>query len=149
VAQSQAVTIKAIFDAFPNLDPGAFQATSPATPRYNCIAYAAGDQTRWWWPDPDGNCYWPKQAQRIVRLAAFQQAFESLGYALTKDGEFDPGIEKIAMFALSAEPTHAARQLDGGIWSSKLGNEIDISHNLLGVENDIYGQVAFYMRRPR
>ena len=38
---------------FPGLRNSAYRVTSPAARDYNCIAWAAGDATRWWWPDPD------------------------------------------------------------------------------------------------
>jgi hypothetical protein len=111
-----------IFASFPRLDPADFFETSPRTSRYNCIAYAAGDEHRWWWPDPDGIYYWPHGVQRSEHLAAFQRAFETLGYTLASDGSVEPGYEKVAIFALGTKPTHAAKQLPNGRWSSKLGS---------------------------
>ena len=138
---------QAIRSTFPALDPVDFRLTSPQTPAYNCIAYAAGDHRRWWWPDPDGICYWPPGVQRTVRFQAFQHAFETLGYRLSSDESLVTGREKIAIFANGREPTHAAKQLASGLWSSKLGRLEDISHNLLGVENQEYGELAFIMER--
>jgi hypothetical protein len=138
-----------ILAAFPNISEHELDITSPRASTYNCIAYAAGDQRRWWWPDPDGLCYWPPGVQRSVRLATFQSAFECLGYRLTTNNEVEPGIEKIALFCKDGKPTHAARQLEDGTWSSKLGNLEDISHNLSGVEGDCYGRVAAIMARMR
>ena len=40
--------------AFPALVGTGYFVTSPATPEYNCIAWAAGETDRWWWPDPMG-----------------------------------------------------------------------------------------------
>ena len=139
---------KRILKLFPNLDPSVSDETSLPTNRYNCIAYAAGDDRRWWWPDPDGIDYWPEKAQRVVHLAAFQHAFETLGYSLASDEVLEEGYEKVAVFSVGAKPTHAARQLANGLWSSKLGNLEDISHNLNGVENKTYGTIAFFMKRP-
>jgi hypothetical protein len=138
-----------LFTLFPKLDAHQFQLTSPQTPTYNCIAYAAGDFQRWWWPDSMGDFYWPEAAQRVEHLSAFQQAFETLGYGLSGSGDFEESVEKIAIYAKNAVPTHAARQLSSGVWSSKLGPDVDISHNLEGVENAIYGTVAFLMQRQR
>ncbi|HMD98104.1 MAG TPA: hypothetical protein VKM93_12350 [Terriglobia bacterium] len=36
---------------FPNLNAGNHEITSAASRLYNCIAWAAGDTQRWWWPD--------------------------------------------------------------------------------------------------
>ena len=63
---------------FPNLQPGEFYETSPKTEDYNCIAWAADDQDRWWWPDP--NNYWPQEVLRVVILDAFIEAFRGLRY---------------------------------------------------------------------
>ena len=45
----------------PRLHPDEYRITSPESDRYNCIAWAAGDATRRWWPgEPD--YYWPPDA---------------------------------------------------------------------------------------
>jgi hypothetical protein len=134
---------------FPKLDESSLAITSPRTNRYNCVAYAAGDDRRWWWPDPDGISYWPPGAQRRSDLVAFEQAFGTIGYALAADGKLEAGYEKIAIYAVGSKPTHAAKQLPDGKWSSKLGALEDISHQLEGVENNEYGAVAFFMKRKR
>jgi hypothetical protein len=136
-----------IVQHFPNLDPARFAVTSPQTSRYNCIAHAAGDDQRWWWPDAYGIYYWPPRAQRAEHLSAFQQAFGIIGYILAEDGELEPGYEKIAVFEANSKPTHAAKQMQDGLWSSKLGRLEDITHHLEGIECDAYGRVAFFMKR--
>ncbi|HEY7428267.1 MAG TPA: hypothetical protein VH682_28795 [Gemmataceae bacterium] len=35
---------------FPRLNGTAYRITSPASDVYNCIAWAAGETNRWWWP---------------------------------------------------------------------------------------------------
>ena len=46
---------------FPKLAPPArFEITSPRTVAYNCIAWAAGETQRKWWPDKMGVAYWPR-----------------------------------------------------------------------------------------
>jgi hypothetical protein len=138
-----------ILSLFPKLDASRLALTSPQTPAYNCIAWAAGDQKRWWWPDADGIAYWPQSVQRAVRLIAFQHAFETLGYQITGDDSLEPMLEKVTIFSRGAIPTHAAKQLANGLWSSKVGNLEDISHDLHGIENEAYGTVAFIMSRRR
>jgi hypothetical protein len=55
-------------------------------------------------------------------MSAFIQAYKSLGYELCDNSELEAGFEKIAIYATSdGEPTHAARQLSVGLWTSKLG----------------------------
>jgi hypothetical protein len=46
-------------------------------------------------------------------------------------------------------PTHAARQLDNGRWTSKLGELEDIEHSLRDLEGAAYGTVVQVMKRPR
>lgn len=138
---------RGILEAFPNINKSQLELTSPATPKYNGIAYAAGDHQRWWWPDRDGICYWPPSAQRAVRLAAFQQAFETLGYRVTANHEVEAGKQKIAIFCKDSTPTHASKQLSDGAWSSKLGRLEDISHDKEGVEGLSYGTIALIMER--
>jgi hypothetical protein len=54
---------KAWEPAFPYL--GVYECHSPPTPiggphpRYNCYAFAAGENSKRWEPDPSGQCYWP------------------------------------------------------------------------------------------
>ncbi len=53
------------------------------------------------------------------------------------------------LYVLNGEPTHAARQLPDGRWSSKLGKGHDVSHTTVrGVEGPCYGKAVQYMRRP-
>ncbi len=49
---------------FPGLAASAYRVTSPRTPDYNCIAYAAGDEERWWEPDEEQDHFWPEGARR-------------------------------------------------------------------------------------
>jgi len=50
-------------------------------------------------------------------------------------------LEKIALYALQGVPSHAARLLANGLWTSKLGADIDLSHDLSELEGPRYGQV--------
>jgi hypothetical protein len=134
---------------FPQRAGEGFAKTSPASFHYNCIAWAAGETHRWWWPDASLSAYWPDSAQRTETLAAFIEAFASLGYGKCDDGEAESGVEKIAIYVRDGKPTHAARQLKDGTWTSKLGRDIDISHALRGLEGPAYGNVVAFARRPR
>lgn len=135
---------------FPRLSRDNYAVTSPATDRYNCVAWAAGYSDRWWWPA--GFNYWPASSPRDVSLEAFQAAFVSLGYASCADGVFTEGFEKIAIFAKRIDsrlvPTHVARQLSDGSWTSKLGPDRDIVHQELeDLVSDVYGMPVAFMRR--
>src|SRR5262245_4674501 len=116
---------------FPNLQGSRYQSTSPADQLYNCIAWAAGETHRWWWPDHARRRYWPSGALRVETLAAFQEAFATLGYVPCADEGLEAGFEKVALFAdAKGIPLHAARQRPGGLWTSKLGEREDIEHSL-------------------
>lgn len=136
--------------AFPNLAQVGYAITSPATPDYNCIAWAARDASAWWEPDPYGQYFWPAKVQRAYTLGSYEQAYVTLGYGRCPDGSLEAGFEKVAIFAdTKGIPTHAARQLPSGKWTSKLGPNVDIEHGeVQGVEGPDYGSVAIFMRRP-
>ena len=138
----------------PNLADDNCAVTSPATRRYNCIAWAAGEDFRNWWPDPFGVGYWPPTVARSVTTEAFLRAYGTLGFTLCFDGTREAGIDKIALFgkgpAGSELPTHAALQLATGQWTSKLGQFEDIIHEAPGaVTGPVYGSVICYLARPR
>ena len=135
---------------FPRLKTAAFFLTSPPSPYYNCIAWAADDTARWWWPvhGPHREAYWPPNIDRTEHVAAFVAAFATLGYELCTDGTVERGFEKVALFAdAQGKPQHAAKQLPNGKWSSKLGVHEDISHMLYGLEGGQYGTVVQYLKR--
>jgi hypothetical protein len=136
--------------AFPGLRVTPFQVTSPADPGYNCIAWAAGSTTDWWWPlESARRTSWPAGEPRETSINAFVAAFLTLGYTVCADESVEPGFEKLAMFADSeGVPTHAARQLPTGRWTSKLGQSEDIEHELRALEGPIYGAVAVILKRP-
>lgn len=139
-----------IEQCFPGLSGGLFAIQSPVDNHYNCIAWAARDTKRWWWPaDPRTGAYWPVGAVREVSLTAFHQAFAQLGYEPCESDALERGFEKIALFAREGRPTHAARQLASGAWTSKLGSEQDIEHGLSALTGSLlYGSVVQIFRRP-
>lgn len=134
---------------FPNLSTTGYKITSPDTINYNCIAWAAGDDQRWWWPDSQNIDYWPEEVPREVTLDAFKQAFQTVGYEVCQTDSLESGWQKIAIYADSTgKPTHIARQLSNGKWTSKLGQDEDIEHeNLEGLVGEIYGSVVCIMKK--
>ena len=134
--------------AFPNLLVGGYRLTSPVDPLYNCIAWATGEDRRWWWPDPMGIAYWPAGVPCEETVAAFETAYHTLGYTPTTDAALEPATEKIAVYARFGVPTHASRQLPNGKWTSKLGESEDIEHDLDGLTRSVYGNVALILKRP-
>jgi hypothetical protein len=133
---------------FPDLVRTGYQVTSPPDPVYNCIAHAAGVTDAWWWPDPDGFDYWPPGIPREQTLAAFIDAFATVGCAPCADDTREAGWEKIAIYSTDEGPVHAARQLATGKWTSKLGPDDDIEHTLVGLRSNHYGEVVQFLRRP-
>ena len=139
--------------AFPALSRHNHRVTSPETPNYNCVAYVAGDTTRWWWPD--NNNYWPPGITRDpADTQSFVEAFAALGYSICTDGALEAGFQRIVIFVHpDGQPTHAALQLETGKWSSKLGRcediEHDSEHDVEGSCNYCYGYARIYMRRIR
>lgn len=134
---------------FPNLLTDNHIVTSQRDSAYNCIAWAAGDLSKWWWPDALNSYYWPPGATRKESVEAFIEAFEKLGYRVCSSGSLEADVEKIAIFAIMGKPTHAARQLRSGKWTSKLGREEDISHRLRALEGPLYGEATIFMSRKR
>lgn len=126
--------------------------TSEPTDRYNCFAYAAGDESRNW--DPFGG-YWPASAPRARSVPALIAAFAPLGYAPCADGRLTPDVEKVAVDVKlrgsrdPAEVTHAARQLSNGRWTSKIGGHVDVEHDLDDLRGETYGYPLYFLARPR
>ena len=135
--------------AFPGLVETGYEVTSPSDPRYNCFAWAAGDQSRWWQPPSllDGGYYWPSKETRQNR-AAVVKAYETLGFRRCDDGATEPGWARIALFEREEVITHAARQLPDGRWTSKLGTQQDIAHQLQALDGtQEYGNVVVFLKR--
>jgi hypothetical protein len=133
---------------FPGLRDSGYVITSPMDDRYNCIAWAAHDEARWWWPDDDS--HWPDGAPREETIAAFVVAFGNLGFFSCDDSLIEPGYEKIAIYTSpDGMPTHVARQLPSGLWTSKLGQLQDIRHQLEDLAGSAYGSCAYFLKRER
>ncbi len=133
---------------FPALQEGNSRLASPPDEAYNCIAWAAEDPERWWWPDPQMQKYWPPNVPRAETVEAFEMAFGVLGYSERTDDSVEPGKQKIAIFvSRQGAPTHAARQLPDGWWASKLGPQVDIEHELSAIYGPTYGSVAVVLGR--
>jgi len=135
---------------FSRLGHASYQVTSNIDFAYNCIAWAAGDVERFWWPV--GQAYWPDNVPREESLDALIRLFENRGFWRCEDGQVEAGMDKVALYASQGFPTHASRQLPNGRWTSKLGRWEDIEHgefDLAGTGPDEYGEIVQYLRRPR
>lgn len=132
---------------------------SPPTPYppncYNCIAHAAGHTDAWWWPSPNKFLYYwpphlPRESPGAEMLENFIHAFEWKGFQRCQNGAPEAGVEKVALFLKDNRPTHVARQLESGVWTSKCGKLQDIQHaTLAAVEGRIHGQSVVYLHRRR
>ena len=133
--------------SLPKLRADNHNITSPQDDAYNCIAWVAGDSTRWW--SHATGYYWP--VERSPRIDSLIRVFESLGYRRgAVSVEREPDAEKIVLFARNREWTHAARQLPNGWWSSKCGIFEDLEHDSLEVlTGDLYGEIHCVMTRAR
>ena len=129
-----------------------FEVTSESTTQYNCFAWALGEDSQWIDPNPHFGC-WPESIPSDGTINSFIELFRGAGYEPCDDGGLEPGCQKIAIYAMNDSPTHAARQLEDGQWTSKLGKYEDIVHSTLeelhGEFEYGYGRVAVFMVRAR
>jgi hypothetical protein len=142
---------------FPNLKRDQYRVTSNETALYNCIAHAAEKYDAWWWPEDYEGVEWPIMTQEET-LECFIEAFRAQGYTQceTNDSGMEDGFLKVAIYVdQNGSPSHAARQLESGRWTSKLGEWEDIEHDTLDALEDCsglglaYGKVATVMKRAK
>jgi hypothetical protein len=134
-------------EPFPRLTAENHRTTSPPSPEYNCVAWAAGDTEHWWQP----GVFWPVETPpHDYGIGVLEMAFRALGYEdCESDESLEPGFEKVALYGSGAYYTHAARQTADGEWSSKLGKEEDILHHRPDdVAGGLYGEVIQILKRP-
>lgn len=138
---------KAVLERFfPSLRGHAYRITSPNTHRYNCTAWANGVASKWWEALP--GYYWPDCVPRDGTVESYIKLFSLCGFEPCGDGSLEPGVERIALYAVGYSFKHVARQLADGKWTSKLGGLEDIEHDLLeALCGDDYGQVVAFMKR--
>jgi hypothetical protein len=147
---------------FSNLKDGEFELTSPFDSKYNCIAHAAEKNDIWWWSVDKalvGNdVFWFNNVAGEPTVENFISAFRKLGYQPCENSEPEQDFEKVAIYVSTKDETHApkgsvthmARQLSNGKWTSKLGKDVDISHNTLrAIEGNAYGVVKQILKRKK
>lgn len=132
---------------FPNSVQEPFLTTSPQDVRYNCIAWAFGDSKKFYWPADLPEYFWPPNVKKEESVDAFIDLYASIGYTHCANGQPEIGYEKVAIFTLNGEPKHAARQLQNGLWTSKLDSHVDVTHTIGAMEGGMYGNVTQYMKR--
>ncbi len=139
------IVLEDLQDIFPNLSGSGYQITSPASLRYNCVAWALEITDQWWSHDRE----WLDSIPRSLEAWALTQLFEAFGYAICHIHEREAGYEKVALYALDGQWQHAARQLEDGRWTSKLGPFEDITHpSPQDLTGEVYGDMHCIMRRP-
>lgn len=142
------MTLSSRFWWLPNLYE--FSVTSEPSEGYNCFAWALGDDSQWIDPTVD----YARATTNVSNESQFDsvvELFRQAGYEVCGDDSLEDGYEKVAIYAKDGEPTHAARQLSDGRWTSKLRKYEDIEHDLLDALNGEgfgeYGRVALFMFR--
>ena len=140
--------------SFPGLTAGSYKLTSPKAVRYNCVAWAVGD-TKNFWDDfrIEGKrvkgYFWPEGISADT-LEGWKAVFELHNYRECESESFEPEFEKVAIYVYpNGDPSHVARQIGSGKWSSKLGLSFDIEHETLdSLNGEEYGSVGVIMQRP-
>lgn len=135
-------------EEFPNSKLEPFEQTSPESGNYNCIAWALEDEKHFYWPGPADSYNWPPGLRRGISVKNLTRIFELAGYQACENSELEPGFQKVAIFSKNKLPTHAARQLPDGLWTSKIGALEDVRHTLNAISGGIYGEVALVLKRP-
>ena len=131
---------------FPNTNIEPFVITSPKANAYNCIAWAYEDNTKWYWPDEYS--YWPDSVIKEATINALIALFQKKGYEVCNNYELESNYKKVAIYADSENnPTHAARPLANGDWTSKLGRGNDVTHTIESMANGFYGNVKVVMKK--
>jgi len=145
------LVIDPLYLRFPGLMAKGYRKTSEATVQYNCVAHALYRSDKFMWPVAP--YYWPADVPKEETVDALVALFQSLGYELCASADVEDTFEKVAIYALNGKPTHAARQLSTGAWTSKLGSSIDIEHATPEALNGRgflhYGEPVRFMKRPR
>ena len=160
---------------FPNLASAGYDKTSDQTGgqlddgSYNCIAWAAEDvHHKFWWPNIYG--HWPFWIRRQETVRCFIWTFFWLGYVKCRHSRREFAFDKVVLYAIHKSghpttppnhlrdfddwiPTHMARQMPDGTWTSKCGTNEDITHFTLdalechGPNTASYGTPVIYMKR--
>lgn len=95
----------------PRLSGREYRIESCKDPRYNCFAWAAGDNTRVWSPTLiGGGVHWPPGIPAFPSLGGVLAAYQVVGFSECEHGALEHGYEQLAVFT---DPTGDPRQLLG------------------------------------
>jgi hypothetical protein len=143
-------SIQEIEAVFPALVGTNYSEESKETDVYNCIAFALGDVSQWWWPRKGFGIYWPPGFQLSDSVDVLVRIFEVHGYSICDGPRHEIGYEKVGIYSRDGRFKHAVRQLESGRWVSKLGEWQDIEHEKVEhVEGAAYGVAECFLRRKR
>lgn len=135
---------------FPRLTPKNYKVTSTATRNYNCLAHAVHREDVWFSHLPGDGRYWPPGVTRSGTVGAWIEALGHFAFVPCSSPVLELGVEKIAIYTKEDVPTHVARQLPSGHWTSKLGSWEQIEHKSLhDLEGDVYGTATHFLSHPR
>ena len=135
-----------LIETFPHLSSEDFEIVDDPTGQYNCIAYAAGDTSQWWWPN--GIDYWPPWVSLNNSMESLKEAFAGLGYEPCDDGNVEDGCQKVVLYGSQERFEHAAVQMPNGRWRSKMGRGPVIEHRRPdALAGEVYGKAMGFMRR--
>ncbi|KAI1418638.1 hypothetical protein F5Y13DRAFT_196426 [Hypoxylon sp. FL1857] len=95
-------------------------------PRYNCIAWSIENTHSW--------------IQPPASLDEFVSLYEQCGFQVC-DNFDEAEIDGYQTSMYPQKMTHATRQ-DNGVWSSKMGNYIRLTHPRRALENGYYGNIV-------
>ena len=153
--------LRELYQIFPNLAGTQPHITSPIDWDYNCVAWVVGDNTRWYEPFGDvllsasPPYYWPEGIPgrpNDKSYATYIGLFESYGFRAADNELVEPGYTKIAIYVKDDEFRHVARQTADGRWSSKIGKQEDIIHELRALESGGpygYGTATIFMKKAK
>jgi len=149
--------LKELRGIFPNMSANSSTITSQINLDYNCVAWALGDTQRWWEPygvivpAPYPHYHWPQDVPHDTTPQTYVRLFETYGFVITENSDFEDGYEKLAIYVFDEQFRHVARQLRNGSWTSKIGQQEDIQHEIVDLESNSnkyhYGEVSLYMKR--
>jgi hypothetical protein len=115
---------------------------------YNCLAYALGDENRWWEPPRMSGRYWPDGFASDTTVATVESILRVSGFTEELEPSATPITHAVAIYAEGNEWTHFARFSEGE-WSSKLGEGHDVQGvQLEDLEGLVYGKVLKILARP-
>jgi hypothetical protein len=116
---------------------------------YNCLAFVLGDYENWWEPPGLYGHYWPPGFREDVSVETVTKIIKLHGFVVEHAPDIPPLTESIAVFAKGEDWEHFAK-FANGVWSSKIGEDHDITHSSLQVlEGDLYGRVVKILSRNK